>query len=65
MLDIEVKDELVEIITQIRLGAYGDDDNSIFFHNPLPPVFWWVVLRYTLIIQAGNPQKETWQRTFS
>ena len=29
MLDIEVKDELVEIITQIRLGAYGDDDNSI------------------------------------
>lgn len=33
MIDIKSKDELVEIITPVRLGAYGDEDNSILLNE--------------------------------
>ena len=33
MIDSKSKDELVEIITPVRLGAYGDVDNSILLNE--------------------------------
>lgn len=33
MIDIKSKDELVEIITPVRLGAYGSGDNSILLNE--------------------------------
>ena len=33
MIDIKSKDELVDIITPVRLGAYGTEDNSILLNE--------------------------------